>query len=113
MSRWPYPRENYPPLNQTHDPRLVIDTWPSNDDKNRAAVYGRGPNTSYNHFTGQNFTNVPLGEGDQQGYMPDPRWHFTTAHIRNESTWTNPPGSMYAYYEGHDRPGRSRTAGKF
>ena len=90
----------YPPMNQSHNPSVPVAIFgtyskgAAGDDRNRAAALLRGPNTSLNHYTGRNFENVPVvyGEyGDQQPFLPRPRWHPTTNHIRNEPTWMHPP----------------------
>lgn len=88
-------------MNQTHSKFTRISTWTGNDDKNAAAVQIRGPNTSYG--TGRNFQNVPMGQPDQQGWDPV-QWHYTTAHIRWEPTWTNPPQPMGAWYKSRGEP---------
>lgn len=68
-------------MNQTHDRTFLsgVQTFRDADDKNLAALWYRGPNTSLNHYAPANFWNPPR--------------HFTLAHIRDEPTWTHPPGA--------------------
>lgn len=119
MVRWNYDtsknRVNYAPYNQTHDPDTIVYTFQPRDDKNRAAVQYRGMNTSENHYTGENFKNLPMGDAGAQNFYPRPRWHFTTAHIRNEPTWVNPPKSANAYLSNRERvvKSSSRYGAKF
>jgi hypothetical protein len=54
-----YPDEAY--LNQQQSADFTIGTWVTKDDKNRAAVMLRGPNTSLGYQQGVNFVPYEFG----------------------------------------------------
>lgn len=77
-----YSDEKY--LNQQQTPTTSISTWSTKDDKNRAAVMLRGPNTSLGYQQGVNFVNYEFGPMNSMNSASR-----MSGYVAAEPTWVN------------------------
>jgi len=80
-------------LNQQQPANVQIHTWNLGDDRNRAAVMMRGPNTSPDYLQGLNFVPYQFGPADSRNSHAR-----MMGYIADEPTWVNdrPVGTRYA-----------------